>query len=111
METETETTTEGGGGYGGEDALSGMDPEMARNPQPVFKLMREEPVMSIDLGGSPGHLLTRKKEFARAAAAHLQHLGQLHRLRNLPQSDARHNPGFGLHFIAKPAARECFLRY
>jgi cytochrome P450 len=66
METETETTTEGGGGYGGEDALSGMDPEMARNPQPVFKLMREEPVMSIDLGGSPGHLLSRKKEIDEA---------------------------------------------
>jgi cytochrome P450 len=66
METETETTTAGGGGYGSDDALSGMDPEMARNPQPVFKLMREEPVMSIDLPSGKGFLLSRKEEIDEA---------------------------------------------
>jgi cytochrome P450 len=66
METETETTAAGGGGYGSEDALSGMDPEMARNPQPVFKLMREEPVMSIDLPSGKGFLLSRKEEIDEA---------------------------------------------
>ena len=30
METEMESTTDAGGGYGSEDALAGMDPEMAR---------------------------------------------------------------------------------
>ena len=33
---------------------------MARNPQPVFKLMREEPVMSVDLPSGKGFLLSRK---------------------------------------------------
>src|ERR1700735_3996507 len=66
METETETTAAGGGGYGSEDALSGMDPEMARNPQPVFKLMREEPVMSMDLPSGKGILLSRKAEIDEA---------------------------------------------
>jgi cytochrome P450 len=67
METEMEETTAAdGGGYGGEDALSGMDPDMARNPQPVFKLMREEPVMSVDLPSGKGFLLSRKAEIDEA---------------------------------------------
>src|SRR5580704_2728670 len=67
METEMEeTTAANGGGYGGEDALSGMDPDMARNPQPVFKLMREEPVMSVDLPSGKGFLLSRKAEIDEA---------------------------------------------
>jgi cytochrome P450 len=43
-----------------------MDPEMARNPQPVFKLMREEPVMSVDLPSGKGILLSRKAEIDEA---------------------------------------------
>jgi len=31
-----------------ENPMGGMDPEMAANPQPVFKLMRECPVMPVD---------------------------------------------------------------
>jgi cytochrome P450 len=31
-----------------ENPMGGMDPEMAANPQPVFKLMRECPVMPLD---------------------------------------------------------------
>jgi cytochrome P450 len=64
METEMETTTEADGG--GENPLSGMDPEMARNPQPVFKMMREEPVMSMDLPSGKGILLSRKAEIDEA---------------------------------------------
>src|SRR5271154_5542273 len=64
METEMETTTEEAAG--GENPLSGMDPEMARNPQPVFKAMREEPVMSVDLPSGKGFLLSRKAEIDEA---------------------------------------------
>ena len=64
METEMEATTETDGG--GENPLSGMDPEMARNPQPVFKMMREEPVMSMDLPSGKGILLSRKAEIDEA---------------------------------------------
>ena len=36
---------------------------MAANPQPTFKLLRDEmPVLSIDMGSSPGVLLSRKEE-------------------------------------------------
>jgi cytochrome P450 len=66
METDTETTEAAGGGGYGEDPMSGMDPDMARNPQPVFKLMREEPVMSIDLPSGKGYLLSRKEEIDEA---------------------------------------------
>jgi cytochrome P450 len=67
METEMETTTEdAAGGSGNENPLSGMDPEMARNPQPVFKVMREEPVMSVDLPSGRGILLSRKAEIDEA---------------------------------------------
>ncbi len=51
---------------GGDNPLSGMDPEMARNPQPVFKVMREEPVMSVDLPSGKGILLSRKAEIDEA---------------------------------------------
>jgi cytochrome P450 len=66
METEMESTTDAGGGYGSEDALAGMDPEMARNPQPVYMAMREEPVMSVDLPSGKGILLSRKAEIDEA---------------------------------------------
>ena len=36
---------------------------MAANPQPTFKLLREEmPVLSIDVGPNPGVLLSRKED-------------------------------------------------
>ncbi len=58
--SETETVEETGGGG---DALSGMDADMAANPQPTFKLLREEmPVLSIDIGSNPGVLLSRKED-------------------------------------------------
>ncbi len=60
---ETETTTSGEG----ENPLGGMDAEMAANPQPVFKMLRDDmPVMSIDLGSGPGVLLARKEEIDHA---------------------------------------------
>ncbi len=65
METETEATA-AGGGYGSDDPFTAMDPEMARNPQPVFKMMREEPVMSVDLPSGKGILLSRKAEIDEA---------------------------------------------
>jgi cytochrome P450 len=58
--SETETVEEAGGGG---DALSGMDADMAANPQPTFKLLRDEmPVLSIDIGSNPGVLLSRKED-------------------------------------------------
>jgi cytochrome P450 len=58
--SETETVEETGGGG---DALSGMDADMAANPQPTFKLLRDEmPVLSIDIGSNPGVLLSRKED-------------------------------------------------
>ncbi len=60
---ETDTTTSS---YG-ENPLSGMDAGMAANPQPVFKVLRDEmPVMSIDMPSGPGVLLSRKAEIAEA---------------------------------------------
>ena len=51
-----------GTGYG-ENPLTAMDADMAANPQPTFKLLRDEmPVLSIDMGSSPGVLLSRKEE-------------------------------------------------
>ena len=38
MDTQTETDTPADGA----NPLSAMDPEMAANPQPIFKLMRDE---------------------------------------------------------------------
>ena len=58
----SETETAAGAGYG-ESPLSAMDAGMAANPQPTFKLLRDEmPVLSIDMGTSPGILLSRKEE-------------------------------------------------
>ena len=62
MESETETENEPRTGYG-ESPLSAMDAGMAANPQPTFKMLRDEmPVLSIDMGSSPGILLSRKEE-------------------------------------------------
>jgi cytochrome P450 len=59
VESETETAA---AGYG-EGPLSAMDADMAANPQPTFKMLRDEmPVLSIDLGSGPGLLLSRKEE-------------------------------------------------
>jgi cytochrome P450 len=48
--------------------LSGMDPEMARNPQPLFKSLRDDlPVMSVDMpSGARGVVLTRKEDIMSA---------------------------------------------
>jgi cytochrome P450 len=63
VQNETETA---GAGYG-EGPLSAMDANMAANPQPTFKMLRDEmPVLSIDLGGGPGVLLSRKEEVDHA---------------------------------------------
>jgi cytochrome P450 len=63
METDTETTTAGADLV---NPLSGMDPEMAANPQPVYQFMREDPVMSIDLPYGHGVLLSRRAEIDEA---------------------------------------------
>ena len=61
METETTTAADEG------NPLSGMDPEMAAHPQPVFKLMRDDmPVMEMDMGSGRGVLLSRKLEIDQA---------------------------------------------
>ncbi len=48
--------------------LAGMDPEMARDPQPVFKALRDDsPVMNVDMpGGGAGVVLSRKIEIDEA---------------------------------------------
>jgi cytochrome P450 len=62
--SDTETQTEASGeGYGSSNALAGMDADMAANPQPTFKLLRDEmPVLSIDIGSNPGVMLSRKED-------------------------------------------------
>jgi cytochrome P450 len=61
-DTETETE-EAEAGYGSSNALAGMDADMAANPQPTFKLLRDEmPVLSIDIGSNPGVMLSRKED-------------------------------------------------
>ncbi len=61
MESETEAETTGAGS--GESPMLAMGPEMAANPQPTFKMLRDEmPVLSMDLGSSPGVLLSRKED-------------------------------------------------
>ncbi len=61
METETTMAADEG------NPLSGMDPEMAAHPQPVFKLMRDDmPVMEMDMGSGRGVLLSRKLEIDQA---------------------------------------------
>jgi cytochrome P450 len=57
MDTATDTQD------GGPNPMDGMDPEMAANPQPVFKMMREDPVMAIE---GMGVLLSRKVEIDEA---------------------------------------------
>jgi cytochrome P450 len=54
-------------GYGA-NPLSGMDPEMARNPQPLFKSLRDDmPVMAVDMpSGAKGIVLTRKEDIMSA---------------------------------------------
>ena len=63
METDTETTTAAADLV---NPLSGMDPEMAANPQPIYQFMREDPVMSIDLPYGHGVLLSRRVEIDEA---------------------------------------------
>jgi cytochrome P450 len=70
MDMETEASTAeapADDGYGA-NPLSGMDPEMARNPQPLFKSLRDDmPVMSVDMpSGAHGIVLTRKEDIMSA---------------------------------------------
>jgi cytochrome P450 len=64
MDTQTETdpsAPEGGSPF------SAMDPEMAANPQPMFKLLRDDsPVMPMDMPNGRGVLLSRKEEIDHA---------------------------------------------
>ncbi len=63
---ETTKTAEAEVGYG-DNPLAGMDPGMAANPQPVWKLMRDEPVMAVDdMPSGRGILLSRKEEIMEA---------------------------------------------
>ena len=62
--SDTETETEDGRRRLRElRRLAGMDADMAANPQPTFKLLRDEmPVLSIDIGSNPGVMLSRKED-------------------------------------------------
>lgn len=69
METQTQTdeAAAAAAAAGGENPLSGMDPEMAANPQPTFKILRDEmPVMSIDMPNGTGVVLSRKEDIMLA---------------------------------------------
>ncbi len=66
-DTQTQATdeTETEAGYG--NPMSGMDPEMAANPQPIFKVLHDEtPVLRVDMPSGPGVLLARKAEIMEA---------------------------------------------
>ena len=63
-----EETVESSESAYGANPFATMDPEMARNPQPVFKVLRADtPVMRIDMPTGPGVVLTRieRRQFAR----------------------------------------------
>jgi cytochrome P450 len=61
-ESETATETTADGGYG-ESPLMAMDANMAANPQPTFKMLRDEmPVLSMPMGSNTGVLLSRKED-------------------------------------------------
>ncbi len=62
-ETETETGAEAEGAGYGSSPLMAMDGNMAANPQPTFKMLRDEmPVLSVPIGSNPGVLVARKEE-------------------------------------------------
>lgn len=64
VETQTETEAETPAAEGSGSPFSAMDPEMAANPQPVFKALREaSPVMPIE---GVGVLLTGRAEIEEA---------------------------------------------
>ena len=55
METEANTTEAPAEDGYATNPLSGMDPEMARNPQPLFKSLRDDmPVMAVDMPSGAG---------------------------------------------------------
>jgi cytochrome P450 len=63
METETEAEAEAEGAGYGSSPLMAMDGNMAANPQPTFKMLRDEmPVLSVPIGSNPGVLVARKEE-------------------------------------------------
>jgi cytochrome P450 len=68
METEAHTAEAPAQEAEGANPLSGMDPEMARNPQPLFKSLRDDmPVMTVDMpNGERGVVLTKKEDIMSA---------------------------------------------
>jgi cytochrome P450 len=66
--TEGTEGADGQEGYGGGGVMGAMGPDMAANPQPVWKMLRDEsPVMEIDdLPSGKGVLLSRKAEIMEA---------------------------------------------
>jgi cytochrome P450 len=68
METEAHTADAPAEEAEGTNPLSGMDPEMARNPQPLFKALRDDmPVMTVDMpNGGRGLVLARKEDIMSA---------------------------------------------
>ncbi|HEY6474676.1 MAG TPA: cytochrome P450 [Acidimicrobiales bacterium] len=62
--TETQVADDAAGDGGGGDPMMAMGPEMAANPQPLFKGLRAEmPIMPIDMpSGVKGVLLTKKED-------------------------------------------------
>jgi cytochrome P450 len=68
METEANTAEAPADDSYAANPLSGMDPEMARNPQPLFKSLRDDmPVMAVDMpSGARGIVLTRKEDIMSA---------------------------------------------
>ena len=64
-DTQTAEETTAGADYG--NPMSGMDPEMAAHPQPIFKVLCDEtPVLRVDMLSGPGVLLARKAEIMDA---------------------------------------------
>ncbi len=69
IEVHDEATAAAGGEAAseGDSPFAAMDPEMAANPQPVFKALRESmPVMRMEEGSGMGVVLARKAEIDEA---------------------------------------------
>ena len=65
-ESDTGAPAEEAERYSG-NPMSGMDPEFAAHPQPLFKVLRDQtPVLSVPMPSGPGVLLTRKAEIMEA---------------------------------------------
>ena len=65
-ESDTGAPAEEAERYSG-NPMSGMDPEFAAHPQPLFKVLRDQtPVLSVPMPSGPGVLLTRMAEIMEA---------------------------------------------